>query len=186
MTRQDRGRGGKGGHEPRLRIRHREQEVIRLATEGHSQHEIAKRVGTSQSAVSQIIRRVDERWLRDNADRLTRYRVEQTRKLDYLYRTALRGWEDSKTQHTRRRQRKSGGEGGGGSGGTVAEIVVDDSHGDARFLEAARRALVDLNRLWGLDRLSRPDPSDDAPAVFTLQLDRGPSDGPGPDDNKEG
>jgi len=61
-------RWGKGGAEPRLRVRRREAQVVQLATEGRSQYEIARTVGISQPAVCQILRRVDERWLRDSHD----------------------------------------------------------------------------------------------------------------------
>lgn len=162
-------RGGKGGSERRLHVRRREQEVVRLATEGRSQHQIARTVGISQPAVCQILRRVDERWLRDNQDRVARAKAEQTRKLDHLYREALHAWEESKAQRTRRRQRKTDGQ-PAGEGGGVAELIVDDSHGDPRYLEAARRALADLARVWGVAKTDALDRSDEPPAVFTLTL----------------
>jgi predicted transcriptional regulator len=161
-------RGGKGGSEPRLRVRRREQEVVRLATEGRSQHEIARVVGISQPAVCHILRRVDERWLAENQDRVGRAKAEQTRKLDHLYREALHAWEQSKAQKTRRRQRKTEGL-EAGAGGGVAELIVDDSHGDPRYLEAARRALADQARAWGVpDASAGQGPA--LPAVFTLTL----------------
>ncbi len=173
-ARRRRGRGGKGGHEPRLRLRQREQEVVRLATAGRSQHEIARATGISQPAVSQILRRVDERWMKENADRVARHKAEQIRKLDHLHREALRAWEASKAQRTRRRQRKTDA-GAGSGGGAIAELIVDDSHGDPRYLEAARRALADLARVWGLargDAAAKDAP--DAPAVFTLRIGEAP------------
>jgi predicted transcriptional regulator len=163
------GRGGKGGCEPRIRVRQREEDVVQLATEGHSQHEIARLTGISQPAVSKILRRVDERWLKDNAGRLERFRVEQARKSEHLYREALRAWEQSKAQRTRRRQRKSEGP-VTGAGGVMAEVIVDDSHGDPRYLEAARRALADVARLWGVNAGDRAAKEPAPPAVFTLKL----------------
>lgn len=143
---------------------------MRLATEGRSQHEIARTLGISQPAVSQILRRVDQRWLRENHDRVGQQKAEQTRKLDHLYREAMRSWEQSEAQHTRRRQRKTNATGTGETG-AVAEIIVADSHGDARYLEAARRVLADLARLWGtVGANAQVDPETNAPAVFTLTL----------------
>jgi predicted transcriptional regulator len=163
-------RGGKGGAEPRLRVRRREAQVVQLATEGRSQHEIARTVGISQPAVCQIVRRVDERWLRDRHEGVARHKAEQTRKLDYLYREAAHAWEQSKAQKTRRRQRKTEGQ-QGDAGGGVAELIVDDSHGDPRYLEAARHALADLARLWGVSTPDAPaGPGTDLPAVFMLTI----------------
>lgn len=161
------GRGGKGGYEPRLRIRQREQEVVQLATEGRSQHDIARALGLSQAAVSKILRRVDDRWMRDNVTRIARYRAEQTRKLEHLFREALHAWETSKAQRTRRRQRKTDAT-DPSKGGTMAEVVVDDSHGDPRYLEAARRALADLGRVWNGATPTTPGP-EELP-VFTLRI----------------
>jgi predicted transcriptional regulator len=172
MTRRRwRGRGGKGGHEPRLRLRQREQQVVQLASEGHSQHEIARLVGISQPAVSQLLRRVDERWFRDNQDQVGRQKAEQTRKLEHVYREALRAWERSKAQRTRRRQRKTEGT-AAGAGAAVAEVIVDDSHGDHRYLETARRALADLSRIWGTATPvdGAADPPAAGPVTFTLQI----------------
>lgn len=175
MKRRRRGRGGKNGHEPRVRVRQREQTVVRLATQGRSQQEIAREVGVTQAAVSRILQRVDDRWLRENVDWVARHKADQTRKLDHLFREALRAWECSKAQRTRRRQRKTGG-GDQGLDGTMAEVIVDDSHGDPRYLEAARRTLQDRARLWGA---LAADPTAsveaDSDEVFTLNIaDRHP------------
>jgi predicted transcriptional regulator len=114
MTRRRRrGRGGKGGHEPRIRTRQREAEVVELHVQGFSQGEIARRVGVTQPAVSQILSRVDRRFMRENQDRLAHYKAEQSRKLDHIYQESMRAWEGSKAQRTRRRQRKTNGTGGG-------------------------------------------------------------------------
>ena len=49
--RRRRARGGRGGWEPRVRIRDRERQVVTLDTEGLSQHEIAHRLGLSVNQV---------------------------------------------------------------------------------------------------------------------------------------
>lgn len=170
VARRRRGRGGKDGHEPPQRLQRREQEAVRLATEGMGQHDIARALGISQPAVSQLLRRVDERWLRENHDRVARQKAEQTRKLNHLYGEAMRSWEQSKAQRTRRRQRKTNAAGTGETD-AVAEIIVDDSHGDARYLEAARRILADLSRLWGTaNAQGEGDAETDAPAIITLEI----------------
>jgi hypothetical protein len=108
--------------------------------------------------------------LRENADHVARSKAEQTRKLQHLYREAIRAWEASKAQRTRRRQRKTDVAVGAG-GGTVAEVVMDDSHGDPRYLDAARRTVADLTRLWKVDGAADgAGGEDEAPMVFTFPL----------------
>ncbi len=93
-------RGGKGGTEPPLRRRRREQMVIDRSTAGDSQYDIARDLKISQSAVSQILRRVDERWAQENLDAIGRHKAAEARKLDHVHREALRAWEASKAQKT--------------------------------------------------------------------------------------
>ena len=52
-------RGGKGGADPRARVRLRELQVMAHLLEGQSQDQIAAQVGISQPAVSKIVRRLD-------------------------------------------------------------------------------------------------------------------------------
>ena len=39
----------------------------------------------------------------------------------------------------------------------LAEIVVENQHGDPRYLDEARKALADLRKLWGLDAPQKVD-----------------------------
>jgi hypothetical protein len=77
-------------------------------------------------------------------------------RLEHIFAEAMGAWDQSKADTTRRRQRKSEG-GPGGVGATVAEIVVENQHGDPRYLEEARKALADHRKLWGLDAPQRVD-----------------------------
>jgi len=160
-----RGRGGQGGHEPRARIRTRELRVLELDIQGMSQHDIAAEVGVSQAAVSKILKRVSLRLYGEQLETLDRQKVRHTLRLESLFREAMRAWEASKADATRKRQRKSEG-GSGGSGATVAELVVENQHGDPRYLEQARKALADHRKLWGLD----------APQQVDLRTPRNPFD----------
>ena len=54
-------------------------------------------------------------------------------------------------------------EGGAGTGQTIAEVVVESEHGDPRYLDAARKALADLRKLWGMDAPQRVDVHATAP-----------------------
>lgn len=161
-----RGRGGQGGHEPRARIRTRELRTMELTVIGWSQHQIAADLGVSQAAVSKILKRVELRVLRELTEMVERQKARHTLRLEHLFAEAVRAWDQSKADTTRRRQRKSEG-GQGGAGATVAEIVVENRHGDPRYLDEARKALADHRKLWGLD----------APQKLDLRASRNPFDG---------
>jgi hypothetical protein len=70
-------------------------------------------------------------------------------RLEHVYVEAIRAWERSKIDTTRRRQRRT--RGGANGDATVAELVVENTHGDPRYLEEARKALADARKLCGLD-----------------------------------
>ncbi len=150
-------RGGKGGSEPRARIRLREIRVMEQILEGRTQHQIAESLDISQPAVSKIVRRMEERLLADVAFKVERQRASHTFRLEHLYAEAMRAWGQSKQDATRRRQRKSEGAGAkaGAGGGTFAELVSENRHGDPRFLDEARKTLVDLRKVWGVDAPER-------------------------------
>jgi Homeodomain-like domain len=153
VRRAARGRGGKGGAEPRARIRLREVKALQGLLDGHSQHEIARTLGVSQPAVSKMLKRIEERLLTDVAWRIERQRARQSLRLEFLYSEAIRAWRGSHDDALRRRQRKTDGVGGHTS--TVAEVISENQHGDPRYLEEARRALADLRTLWGVDAPER-------------------------------
>jgi DNA-binding CsgD family transcriptional regulator len=154
-THRRRGRGGQGGHEPRARIRTRELRAMELAVLGWSQPQIAADLGISQAAVSKLLKRVETRLLRELADTVQRQKARQTLRLDHLFAEAIRAWHESKADTTRRRQRQT--QGGDGAGATIAELVVENQHGDPRYLDEARKALADQRKLWGLDAPQKVD-----------------------------
>ena len=154
--RRRRGRGGQDGHEPRARIRTRELRTMELTVRGWSQPQIAADLGVSQAAVSKILRRVEGRMLRELSATVERQKARQTVRLEHLFAEAMRAWEASQEDSTRRRQRKSDGA-SGGAGTTVAELVVENQHGDPRYLDQARHALADQRKVWGLDAPQKVD-----------------------------
>jgi hypothetical protein len=101
---------------------------------------------------------------------LARQKVRQTVRLEYLFAEAMRAWEASKADATRKTQRKTQPASGGA--GSVAEIVVENSHGDPRYLSEARQALADTRKLLGLD----------APQKLDLRASRNPYDAMSEDD----
>ncbi len=165
-----RGRGGQGGHEPRTRIRTRELRAMELAVLGWSQHQIAADLGISQAAVSKILKRIETRILQELAETVERQKARHTLRLEHLFAEAMRAWEQSKTDSTRRRQRKT--QAGAGATGATLEIVTENQHGDPRYLDEARKALGDHRKIWGLD----------APKTVDVRASRNPYDGMTEDD----
>lgn len=128
---------------------------MELAVLGWSQHQIAADLGISQPAVSKLLKRIETRLLRELTETVGRQRARHALRLDHLYAEAMRAWDASKADSTRRRQRKT--QGGAGADATVAELVVENQHGDPRYLDEARKALADHRKLWGLDAPQQVD-----------------------------
>jgi predicted transcriptional regulator len=144
------GRGGKDGHEPRARIQTRELRALQLSIQGWTQRQIADELGVSQPAVSKILSRLEERYAREVVASLDRHRAKQTLRLEHQYSESMRAWQESKEDSTIRRQRKGQGA-AGQAASSVAELVVENQHGDPRYLEQARKALNDIRKVWGID-----------------------------------
>ena len=123
---------------------------------GLSQRDIAAEEGITQSAVSKILQRVETRVLKELVARVEQQKVRQTLSLVHVYQEAMRAWQTSKADATRRLQKKTQTAAGTLSG-TVAQLVVETRHGDAQYLEVARKALADQRRLWGLDAPHKVD-----------------------------
>ena len=146
-------RGGRGGHEPRARILERERRAVELSIQGWQQHQIAAELGVSQPAVSKILARTEDRRLQEIAQLVSRHKARQEMRLEHLFGQAMRAWNDSKTDATKRRQRQT--HAGPGQEQQLAELVSENRHGDPRYLAEARGALRDLRTLFGLDAPTR-------------------------------
>jgi len=168
-------RGGAGGHEPAAVVHTRAQRAWDLDAAGWSQREIARELQVSQAAVSKILRRIADRGAAQLRDDETRQLVKALNRESFLYREAVRGYERSQQDQTRRRQRQVTDARGNVLRGIVeADVRVRD--GDPRFLEQAGRALERAALLNGLTHgRSRPTPRGDPDTVrrrLASQLDR--------------
>lgn len=119
------------------------------------QRQIAMDLGISQAAVSKILARADRRALSDQGELLIRMKGQQTLQLDHIRQQSMAAWHASKAEATRRRQRRV--ERAADEPQTIAEVTVESSYGDARYLAEARAALADLRKLWGLDAPQKVD-----------------------------
>lgn len=163
--------GGKQGSEPRLRIRAREQRVVTLSEQGWTQDAIARDLDISQSAVSQILRRVDERMWREIQAQCHHLRARIFRRLDHVSREACAGWEKSKAGHTKRTQTKRQDAQGGPV--ITQQVTIDERPNprlleEARLAEEAKAALLGFGRSGDQGLTSSPEAA--LPTVFTLTL----------------
>jgi predicted transcriptional regulator len=142
-------RGGVGGFEPRAVVDSRAQRAWALDAAGKTQREIALELGVTQAAVSKILRRTADRLAVDLRDDAGRQVVRALNRETYLYREALRAFERSQRDQTRRRQRQVTDARGHVVRGIV-EADVTERDGDPRFLEQAGRALERTAALQGL------------------------------------
>ncbi|MGH7192115.1 MAG: hypothetical protein ACREJM_01120 [Candidatus Saccharimonadales bacterium] len=127
-----------------------ERHVLR----GETQDAVAADQKCSRQRVSQICRKV-EHWLAANADDelAAALRVRCQRRLDVLYVDALRQFERSKqdlvTERERTSHRVPDGQPDKGVTTTVSERVRRQQNGDARFLNAALRAVERMKGMIG-------------------------------------
>jgi predicted transcriptional regulator len=143
-------RGGAGGYEPRTVIETRAQRAWELNAAGRSQREIAAELGISQPAVCKILRREADRLIADRRGDLERQLVRLLARDEHLFGEAVRAYERSQQERTRRRQRQVTHADGSATVTVDAEVTPRD--GDPRFLEQAGRALERIASLNGLTK----------------------------------
>jgi len=149
-------RGGKGGWEPRIRIRHRELRATRLEEEGWTQAEIARELHISQAAVSKLLRRVNDRLAKELMTRRLAEAARSARLLRHISREGRRAWETSKTGRIARHQRKTVSPDGSTS---VVQTVRVIEQPDPSFLAIARDAeRIMLSGLTPGKGTAMPDP----------------------------
>ena len=124
----------------------RETTAWLLRQKGYTQEQIAEQLGIDQGNVSRLLNKLNDRYLKDNLDKVERVKVEQTRILNWMVAEALRAWEKSKEPQGRVREVQGGG---GGESQTVSESI--ERGGNPVYLHTARAAMADIRSLWGAD-----------------------------------
>ena len=115
--------------------------------QGWSQREIAAALHISQAAVSKMLRRTGDGLAAEQQDARARVRARLAARYEYMYREAVKGYERSQAERTRRKKRQVTTP---GHPTLEADSVARD--GDPRFLEQAGRALEREAQLHGLAR----------------------------------
>lgn len=140
-------RGGRGGAEPRARIRDREHRAWDLAIRGWTQRAIADALGITQPGVWKLLRRVGARLGREQAQDTAHWLGRVDAQLQLLVRETLDGWARSQQDRTRKRERRVYGGAAGEPSRRVTEISVESPPGDPRFLRELNQALVTAMQL---------------------------------------
>jgi hypothetical protein len=101
----------------------------------------------SQPAVHKMVAAMQKRIFADLKEESDRLRARQHARLEHIYAEAMDAWEKScRPQKTLTTSQDEHGQPRPG-----ATVVIRDSCGDPRHLDAAMKALAGQSKLWGLD-----------------------------------
>lgn len=137
--------GGKRTSRAVLKQAERDQVIVDLATRGYRQAAIADAVGLSRQSIAKALKRISEAALRELTADVRHAKVLQTRRLEFIYREAVAAWERSKQPAEQTTVST------GGADGERTTTQIRGQSGDPRHLEAARAALGDIAKVWGLN-----------------------------------
>lgn len=137
--------GGKRTSRTKLKQAERDAAILDLAMRGASHAEIGRAVGYSRQGVGKALARLSEAALRELTADVRHQKVMQTKRLEFLYREAVAAWERSKAPAEQKTVAK------GGDDGERVTTQTKGQCGDPRHLEAARAALGDIAKVWGLN-----------------------------------
>jgi transcriptional regulator with XRE-family HTH domain len=145
------------GQIPTSIVRDREQRAWQLSAQGKGQTEIAAALGVSQSAVSQILKRVSLRVQGEMTGAIAQTKAQQCARLDHVYSQAMTAWDESRKPRSlsRRRRRTTAATGQPLEEETINQ--AESSAGDPQFLLAALAALAGKRKLLGLDAPKKID-----------------------------
>ena len=121
-----------------------------MRLEGLSQHEIARDLGISQSAVSQQLAKRERLILGQLTDRVEQQRALATARLDAVIAEAWAGWERSRGSMGYTNTKRLGT----ADQGVTTETVTRSSQGVGKpqFLNVIIKAQDAIARIWGFDR----------------------------------
>lgn len=152
-------------------VREREIRAWDLACRGRSQVAIAADLGITQAAVSQILKRVTQRYAKRLETEVEARKAVHTARLEYIVSEALDAWAESKKPRQKSRSRKTvipvnlaaAAENQplvGGASVPVREEVLKEAVtmvGDAGYLSLALQADAELRKLHGINAPKRLD-----------------------------
>lgn len=118
-----------------------------LTCQGWTQSEIAVELGVHQATISKWLKAAEAGVLKRFDARVLAQKAAITAKLEFTYREAITAWRASRAERTkklRRTHRKDGAE------HDIAQVITEQSAGDAALLGRAQEALREIVKVWGL------------------------------------
>lgn len=133
----------------------------------HTEAEIAVELGITQSAVSQMLKRISSKVLDRLTSQAEEIKAAQTAQLEQIASESMRGWERSQTaaesERTVTEEVMLEGTQPDGAKVQIPSIkqtitkTTEYQAGDPRFLDQARGALADIRDIWGLEAPKKKD-----------------------------
>ena len=121
----------------------RREQVSALYLQGLSQMKIAAEVGVSQRCVSGDLKAIQEIWLASALQDFNALRAQQLAKIDQVEYEYWQAWQRSKEQSVRKMTEQKGET-------KHAQVTIEDSYGDPRFLQGIERCIDQRCKLLGL------------------------------------
>jgi hypothetical protein len=114
---------------------------------GETMAAVGKDIGATRQSISLICHKMDNYLLPIHMDRVRALKSEHTEKLTHIYCEAMAEWRRSKQNAEMVSEKlKTNGE-----EKTETTKTTKGQCGDARYLEAAMKALQDIRKIWGAD-----------------------------------
>lgn len=125
-------------------IQQRREQASALYLQGWSQMKIAEMLNVSQRCISGDLKAVQLAWLDSSLRNFDALRAEQLAKIDKIEFEYWQAWERSKEQSVRKMTEQK-------DETKRAQVTVEDSYGDPRFMQGAERCIMQRCKLLGLD-----------------------------------
>lgn len=165
--------------------RAREIQCWRLRQRFWSQARIAKKLGITQSRVSQILAGIEARELARLSADVERVKVRQTLQLEHVAEEAMKAWRRSLAPAETTTTTTGGTAPTGGSAKPQTSHTIKGQSGNPQLLAQAIKALSDIRAIWGLDAPPKasippppPDPSEDDYDIDLSNDDPAPEESP--------
>ena len=158
--------------------REHERRAWGLRQRGRTQEQIAAELQITQQAVSKILARVSDRYLKQVEAKVGRIKAQQTAQLEQIVSESMDAWERSKKpQRTLTTVTRTGAE-GQTSEQTTQQAV--EQVGDVAYLDQARAALADLRKVWGIDAPQKVEHSGEMTQILEYPAPDEPDETPDP------
>ncbi len=128
----------------KFEINQRRAEVAKMYLMGMYQSEIAKKVGVTQSQISQDLKMLNKAWIAGAQDDISEAKAREVAKLDLIEAEAWDAWVRSKEKTVKRSAEKKG------ERKTLEKLEETENVGDPRYLAQVERCVQGRCQLMGM------------------------------------